>query len=74
MTVAGDKKRRLKAKAKAPAGLGSFTARLLAEQERLAKLLPEMDPDELNLVLISLLTPIEERLVFLRPSGDGHGF
>lgn len=74
MTFAQEKKRRQAKRTAQPRPPGTFTERLLAEQERVAKLLPEMDPDDLNLILISLLTPIEERLVFLRPSGDGHGF
>jgi hypothetical protein len=37
-------------------------------------LLPDADPADLNLVLISLMRPIEERPFFLLRQGERYGF
>ena len=54
--------------------LGEFTRQVLAEQARLAPLLPDIDPHDLNLTLANMMRPIEDRLFFLLPSGVGHAF
>ena len=54
--------------------LGTFTQLVLAEQARLAPLLPDLDPHDLNLALANLLRPVEERSFFLLPNGDDHAF
>jgi hypothetical protein len=52
--------------------LDSLVAELKARQEQLVRELPDMDPDELFLILHSLLRPIGTgRRFFLRRQADG---
>jgi hypothetical protein len=56
-----------------PTKSDAFARRVLAEQARLRPLLPEVDPDDLSLILASLLCPVERRMFFLLPL-EGGGF
>jgi len=51
-----------------------FAQRVLAEQARLAPLLSNIDPHDLNLILGCMMTPLDQRLLFLLPLGNGHAF
>jgi len=52
--------------------LDSFVAELMAKRDQLARELPDMDPEELFLILHSLMRPIGTgRRFFLRKQPDG---
>jgi len=57
-----------------PTKAALFARAVLAEQARLAPLLPDADPHDLNLVLINLMRPLAERPMFVLPRGAGFGF
>jgi hypothetical protein len=48
--------------------------RVKAQFERLRKLVPEIDPHDLHLILLSLAHPPSERRFFIRPHGGGFVF
>jgi hypothetical protein len=48
--------------------------RVQREQKRLEPLLPEVDPHDLNLILMSMLRPIKSKRFFLHKRGDHYVF
>lgn len=52
------------------AALNRLVEAVAAEQKRLQPLLPDIDPADLNLILCSMMRPIEQRRFLLRKRGE----
>jgi hypothetical protein len=58
-----------------PRNIELFAQRVRALQEQLGPALPEIDPDDLNLIIDCMLRPVTQRKVFVYPlKGGGYAF
>src|SRR3954465_16089684 len=58
-----------------PPNIELFAQRVRRLQEELGPELPEIDPDDLNLIIDCLLRPVTQRKLFVYPlGGGGHAF
>ena len=58
-----------------PRNVDLFARRVRQLQEQLGPELPEIDPDDLNLIIDCLLRPVSQRKIFVYPlKGGGYAF
>jgi hypothetical protein len=58
-----------------PRNIELFARRVRELQEQLGPALPEIDPDDLNLIIDCMLRPVTQRKVFVYPmKGGGYAF